>query len=155
MLVPPASTPKPSVIVYVPEGVVYVPCVLVAPSTTPLEPTRPAVSERTAFQPDAPFAQAVTVAYEPLDLTVMSWVASPGLAGTGKLGVAAAAVVCLVPVPPPALPPEVPAEGADALGEGFGDREAEADGDADADADALAERLGEADEAAPSAFTVS
>lgn len=62
MLVPPASTPNPSVIVYVPEGVVYVFCRRVAPSTTPLDPTRPAAVLNCAFQPEDPLAQAVTVA---------------------------------------------------------------------------------------------
>ncbi|MGW1502625.1 hypothetical protein ACWCQW_29375 [Streptomyces mirabilis] len=62
-------------------------------------------------------AQAVTVAYEPFDLTVMSWVESPGLTGTGKFGAAAAAPVdplsvpVPVPVPPlPAVAREVPAD---------------------------------------------
>ncbi|MEU9207594.1 hypothetical protein AB0D27_06460 [Streptomyces sp. NPDC048415] len=48
-----------------------------------------------------------------------------------------------------------PADEADVLLEGFGDLEPEAEAEADGDADALAERLGVADEAASSAFTVS
>ncbi|MFI2352574.1 hypothetical protein ACH492_37440 [Streptomyces sp. NPDC019443] len=108
-----------------------------------MDPTRP-LSEMTAFQPDEPFAHAVTVAYEPLAFTVMTCVALPTLTGTGKSGaVAGAGAVCVFSVPPAAGALE-PSEDADALPDG----DAEAEGDADAAAEA--ELLGEADEAGAS-----
>ncbi|GAA3477865.1 hypothetical protein GCM10018966_023950 [Streptomyces yanii] len=145
MAVPPASTPKPSVMVYVPEGVVYVLCLRVAPSTTPFDPIRPLV-ERTDFQPPEPLAHAVTVAYEPLAFTVMSCVASPTEAGTGKEGADVGAWA--PPVPPSACAPVPPADG-ERLPDGFtdteADAEADAEGDAEAEAEAEAELLGEWD----------
>ncbi|MFE7713198.1 hypothetical protein ACFU6I_47505, partial [Streptomyces sp. NPDC057486] len=78
-------------------GVVYVLCLRVAPSVTPLEPTRPEAVLNWAFHPEAPFAQAVTVAYKPVALTVMSWVALPTSTGTGKSGFEVAAPLSSAP----------------------------------------------------------
>jgi hypothetical protein len=100
----------------------------------------------TDFQPDEPLAQAVTVAYEPLAFTVMTWVALPTLTGTGKFG-AAGAALCLSVVPPaPAWAREAVDVG-DVLPEALADADAEAEGDAEAEAEGEAEGL--ADEGRP------
>ncbi|MER6115198.1 hypothetical protein [Streptomyces sp. NPDC001743] len=132
--------------VYVPVGVVYVLCRRVAPSVTPFEPTRP-FAEIAAFQPDAPLAQAVTVAYEPLAFTVMICVELPTLTGTGNDGAAGAALVFSL-VPPAAAVVRCvtvagPVDSADALV--ATDAEGDADGDDVAVAEADDDALGDGD----------
>ncbi|MFJ3087799.1 hypothetical protein [Streptomyces sp. NPDC086838] len=115
---------------------------------TPFEPTRPAVVENCAFHPDEPFCQAVTVAYEPEARTVISWVALPTEAGTGKDGAAGGFDAVFVGS---VLVPEVRFGEAEPVGRVEGDAEAEADADADAevegegDAEAEVEGDGEPD----------
>jgi hypothetical protein len=106
-----------------------------------------------AFQPEEPLAQAVTVAYEPLDLTVMIWVASPTSTGTGKLGVLPPAELCSPVLPDPApeavplpLPAFTEASAPDALG--LGDALWRALADFEGEAEALMDSLGEADDEA-------
>jgi hypothetical protein len=114
----------------------------------PFEPTRP-LSEKTDFQPDAPLDQAVTLAYEPLAFTVMTWVALPTETGTGKFGPAGCGVAWVFPAPPAAAVGEPLGVGF-ALSDGFA--EAEAEGEADAEAEA--ELLGEEDELGASDVTL-
>src|SRR4249920_1521074 len=77
--------PNASVIVYVPPGVVPVPCLRVDPGTTPWVPILAAFVWMTACQTPARSCQATTLAYEPLALTVMICDASPTTTGTGNL----------------------------------------------------------------------
>ncbi|MFI2312593.1 hypothetical protein [Streptomyces sp. CB00072] len=48
----------------------------------------------TGFHPEPPFVLAVTVAYEPLAFTVMSWVELPTVTGTRNEGATGAGADC-------------------------------------------------------------
>ena len=71
-LVPGRWMPKASVIVYVPVGVVSMPCTRCVPTTRPLAPMRAGLVCHGCHTPPI-FCQATTFAYDPLALTVMTW----------------------------------------------------------------------------------
>ncbi|MER6018475.1 hypothetical protein [Streptomyces anulatus] len=92
----------------------------------------------TGFHPEPPFVLAVTVAYEPLAFTVMSWVELPTVTGTRNEGATGAGADCSLEASAADFgaweAPVAEDEPASAFVEPG--RESEPDADADADADA-------------------
>ncbi|MGX1955936.1 hypothetical protein ACWIGY_37295 [Streptomyces anulatus] len=91
----------------------------------------------TDFHPEPPFALAVTVAYEPLAFTVMSWVELPTVTGTRNEGATGACADCSLEASAADFgaweAPVAEDEPASAFVEPG--RESEPDADADADAE--------------------
>ncbi|MFE0239888.1 hypothetical protein [Streptomyces sp. NPDC058991] len=97
----------------------------------------------------------MTVAYEPLAFTVITWVASPTLTGTGKSGAAGAAACRSFCVPPSwarevSVAVALPGASADVEADALAEAEAEAETEAEAEAEADGGGLTEADASVPS-----